>query len=204
MLEVRLATGAIVKTEKRMVRVRFTYEGQEFVETFIVLDLDDKFDIVLGMPWLARHDPVIDWEKRTLVRFGRDSGTVSDGPVAATHAPTDARDSPLETAPNAAVPERPGRARARAQEQQASASPPTAEGENVLISEIDTRFSANQEESPTSRGTDDAGESHASAVEADANLIGSILVNNKSQSDETPSTPGVDGLGEFDSSARGA
>ncbi|EGZ22934.1 hypothetical protein PHYSODRAFT_366850, partial [Phytophthora sojae] len=78
-----------------------------FVETFIVLDLDDKFDIVLGMPWLARHDPVIDWEKRTLVRFGRDSGTVSDGPVAATHAPTAARDSPLETSPNAAVPERP-------------------------------------------------------------------------------------------------
>ncbi|EGZ18259.1 hypothetical protein PHYSODRAFT_499075, partial [Phytophthora sojae] len=88
-----------------------------FVETFIVLDLDDKFDIVLGMPWLARHDPVIDWQKRTLVRFGRDSGTVSDGPVAATHASTGTRDSPLETAPNTAVPERPGRARAHAQEQ---------------------------------------------------------------------------------------
>ncbi|EGZ23941.1 hypothetical protein PHYSODRAFT_325107 [Phytophthora sojae] len=64
-----------------MVRVRSTYEDQEFVETFIVLDLDDKFDIVLGMPWLARHDPVIDWEKRTLVRFGRDSYDCARGVV---------------------------------------------------------------------------------------------------------------------------
>ncbi|KAK1930061.1 hypothetical protein P3T76_014295 [Phytophthora citrophthora] len=40
-----------------------------FVEDLIVLDLDDKFDLILGMPWLVRHDPVINWEKRTLVRF---------------------------------------------------------------------------------------------------------------------------------------
>ncbi|KAG6613822.1 reverse transcriptase [Phytophthora cinnamomi] len=87
LLEVRLATGAIVKTEKRVVNVRFSYKQQVFVEHFIVLDLDDKFDVVMGMPWLARHDPVIDWKKRTLVRFGRDSGTESDGPVTAAHAP---------------------------------------------------------------------------------------------------------------------
>ncbi|KAK1941100.1 hypothetical protein P3T76_007806 [Phytophthora citrophthora] len=58
-LEVRLATGAIVRTEKRVVRVRFSYKRRAFVEGLIVLDLDDKFDLVLGMPWLARHDPVI-------------------------------------------------------------------------------------------------------------------------------------------------
>ncbi|KAK1930273.1 hypothetical protein P3T76_014233 [Phytophthora citrophthora] len=58
-----------------------------FVEDLIVLDLDDKFDLVLGMPWLARHDPVINWEKRTLVRFNNIRATESDGPVSATHAP---------------------------------------------------------------------------------------------------------------------
>ncbi|KAK1939047.1 hypothetical protein P3T76_009122 [Phytophthora citrophthora] len=68
-LEVRLATGATVRTEKRVVRVRFSYKRRTFVEDLIVLDLDDKFDLVLGMPWLVRHDPVINWEKRTLVRF---------------------------------------------------------------------------------------------------------------------------------------
>uniref|UniRef100_H3H215 Retrotransposon gag domain-containing protein n=1 Tax=Phytophthora ramorum TaxID=164328 RepID=H3H215_PHYRM len=46
---------------------------KEFVDELIVLELDDKFDMVLGMPWLARHDPVIDWTKRTIVYFGSSS-----------------------------------------------------------------------------------------------------------------------------------
>ncbi|KAG1699706.1 hypothetical protein DVH05_012598 [Phytophthora capsici] len=83
-LGVRLATCATVRTEKRVVRVRFSYKRKTFVEDLIVLDLDDKFDLVLGMPWLARHDPVINWEKRTIVRFNNMSATESDGPVKAT------------------------------------------------------------------------------------------------------------------------
>ncbi|OWZ14579.1 reverse transcriptase [Phytophthora megakarya] len=54
-LEVRLATGAIVKTEKRVIRALFSYKHRVFVEELLVLDLDDKFNMVLGMPWLARH-----------------------------------------------------------------------------------------------------------------------------------------------------
>ncbi|KAJ8524562.1 hypothetical protein ON010_g16555 [Phytophthora cinnamomi] len=110
LLEVRLAADAIVKTEKRVMNVRFSYKQRVFVEHFIALELDDKFDVVTGMPWLARHDPVIDWKKRTLMRFGRNSGIESDGPVTAAHAPVGARGSPVETALNA-VPERPGSAR---------------------------------------------------------------------------------------------
>uniref|UniRef100_H3GE28 Retrotransposon gag domain-containing protein n=1 Tax=Phytophthora ramorum TaxID=164328 RepID=H3GE28_PHYRM len=88
LLEVRLATGVVVRTEKRIVRVRFSYQEKEFVDELIVLELDDKFDMVLGIPWLARHDPVIDWTKRTIVRFGSSSSaTESDGPVGAAHAP---------------------------------------------------------------------------------------------------------------------
>uniref|UniRef100_H3GFF6 Reverse transcriptase domain-containing protein n=1 Tax=Phytophthora ramorum TaxID=164328 RepID=H3GFF6_PHYRM len=61
---------------------------KEFVDELIVQFQDDKFDMVLGMPWLARHDPVIDWTKRTIVRFGNSSSaTESDGPVGAAHAP---------------------------------------------------------------------------------------------------------------------
>ncbi|KAG2959166.1 hypothetical protein PC119_g26797 [Phytophthora cactorum] len=41
-LEVRLATGATVRTEKRVVRVRFSYKHRVFVENLIVLDLDDE------------------------------------------------------------------------------------------------------------------------------------------------------------------
>ncbi|GMF18337.1 unnamed protein product [Phytophthora fragariaefolia] len=83
LLEVRLlATGVVVKTEKK------------FLDELIVLDLDDKFDMVLGMPWLARHDPVIDWAKRTIVRFRCSCATESGGPVGAAHAPPGACDPP--------------------------------------------------------------------------------------------------------------
>ncbi|KAE9025729.1 hypothetical protein PR001_g12354 [Phytophthora rubi] len=70
---------------------------------------DDKFDIVLGMPWLARHDPVIDWTKRTIVHFGSSGATVSDDPVGADRAPRGARDPPGETARRAAVSGHPAR-----------------------------------------------------------------------------------------------
>ncbi|GMF63397.1 unnamed protein product [Phytophthora fragariaefolia] len=94
LLEVRLATGVVVRTEKRVVRARFSYEEKKFVDELIVLDLDDKFGMVLGMPWPARHDPVIDWAKRTIVRFGSSGATECDGPVGAAHAPRGACDPP--------------------------------------------------------------------------------------------------------------
>ncbi|KAE9241242.1 hypothetical protein PF004_g7135 [Phytophthora fragariae] len=65
--------------------------------------------MVLGMPWLARHDPVIDWTKRTIVHFGSSSATVSDGPVGAARAPRGARDPPEEAARRAAVSGHPAR-----------------------------------------------------------------------------------------------
>ncbi|KAG2766930.1 hypothetical protein PC116_g17150 [Phytophthora cactorum] len=49
------------------------------------------------MPWLARHDPVVNWEKRTLVHFGRNA-TESDGPVSVAHAPQGASDRTVEAA----------------------------------------------------------------------------------------------------------
>ncbi|POM66772.1 Reverse transcriptase [Phytophthora palmivora] len=53
-------------TETRVIRSRFSYKHLVLVEGFIVQYLDDKFDVVRGMPWLTRHDPVIDWENRTV------------------------------------------------------------------------------------------------------------------------------------------
>ncbi|GMF34476.1 unnamed protein product [Phytophthora fragariaefolia] len=47
LLEVRLATGIVVRTQKRVGRVRFSYEEKTFVDELIMLDLDDRFDIVL-------------------------------------------------------------------------------------------------------------------------------------------------------------
>ncbi|GMF56377.1 unnamed protein product [Phytophthora fragariaefolia] len=104
LLEVQLATGFVVRTEKRVVRARFSNEEKKFVDELIVLDLDDKFDVVLGMPWLARHDPVIDWAKRTIMSFRSSGATEGGGPVSATHAPRGACDPAAETAaPRAAA-----------------------------------------------------------------------------------------------------
>ncbi|KAG3098893.1 hypothetical protein PI125_g15227 [Phytophthora idaei] len=88
-----------MRTEKRVVRVRFSYKHRVFVENLIVLALDDKLNLVLGMSWLDRH-AMINWEKRTLVRFGRNA-TESDGPVSVARAPQGAPDHSVEVAPNA-------------------------------------------------------------------------------------------------------
>ncbi|GMG17748.1 unnamed protein product [Phytophthora fragariaefolia] len=101
LLEVRLETGVLIRTKKRVVRARFSYEEKKFVGEHILLDLDDKFDMVLGMPWLARHDLVIDWAKRTIVRIRNSGATESDGPVGAAHTPRGACDPPTEAAKGA-------------------------------------------------------------------------------------------------------
>ena len=53
----RLATGASVTVNKRVVGIHYTIEGKEYDDDFIVLELDDKFDVILGLPWLRRCDP---------------------------------------------------------------------------------------------------------------------------------------------------
>ncbi|GMF56309.1 unnamed protein product [Phytophthora fragariaefolia] len=74
LLEVRLATDGIVRTEKRIVRARFSYEEKKFVDELIVLDLDDNSGV-----------------------------TESDGPVGVAHAPRGACDPPAEAARGAAA-----------------------------------------------------------------------------------------------------
>ncbi|KAF1321538.1 reverse transcriptase, partial [Globisporangium splendens] len=58
---VRLANGSTVKMPKRVVRLAIKCEDFRGEDEFILLDLDDKFDIILGMPWLKRYQPSIDW-----------------------------------------------------------------------------------------------------------------------------------------------
>ncbi|KAF1320873.1 reverse transcriptase, partial [Globisporangium splendens] len=60
---VRLANGSTVKMPKRVVRLAIKCEDFRGEDEFILLDLDDKFDLILGMPWLKRFQPSIDWMK---------------------------------------------------------------------------------------------------------------------------------------------
>ena len=57
MMTVCLATGASITVEKRVVRIYYTLEIEQYEDDFIVLDLDDTFDGILGLPWLRRYEP---------------------------------------------------------------------------------------------------------------------------------------------------
>ncbi|KAF1316914.1 reverse transcriptase, partial [Globisporangium splendens] len=65
-ITVRLATGATVTTTKYVTRLRVTHDGCQTEGDFIWLDLDDKFDVILGMPWLKKCQPIIDWNKQSI------------------------------------------------------------------------------------------------------------------------------------------
>ena len=62
----RLATGASITVEKRVVGIHYTLEGEQYNDDFIVLDLDEKFDVILGLPWLRRYEPRVSWQHRTV------------------------------------------------------------------------------------------------------------------------------------------
>ena len=53
-MTVRLVTGTPVTVMKRVVGISSTLKEVQYDDDFIVLDLDEKFDFILGLPWLRR------------------------------------------------------------------------------------------------------------------------------------------------------
>ncbi|CAH0489870.1 unnamed protein product [Peronospora farinosa] len=70
---VRLANGAIVKSEGVQVELDFSFSDFSCKEKFTVLGMESPYDPVLGMPWLAKHQPWIDWRTRTVARSTQDT-----------------------------------------------------------------------------------------------------------------------------------
>ncbi|GAX85799.1 hypothetical protein CEUSTIGMA_g13214.t1 [Chlamydomonas eustigma] len=62
--QVKLADGSYLDSDS-VLRTTFSLGKYKDVDTFHVLDLP-AFDIILGMPWLRRLNPRIDWKKRTM------------------------------------------------------------------------------------------------------------------------------------------
>ncbi|KAG3180729.1 hypothetical protein PC128_g15472 [Phytophthora cactorum] len=62
------ATNNFVRAESLRRSVFFSYEfdGFQGSEDFLVIELSGSFDCVFGIPWLARHQPHIDWLTRTV------------------------------------------------------------------------------------------------------------------------------------------
>ena len=49
---IRLATGVTKVGPRRTLRLKIELQGFNGFEEFYVLEMDDKYDIILGMPWL--------------------------------------------------------------------------------------------------------------------------------------------------------
>ena len=60
-MTVLFATGASIAVIKRVVGFHYTLEDLQYNDDFIVLDLDDEFDVILGLPWLGRYELRFSW-----------------------------------------------------------------------------------------------------------------------------------------------
>ena len=63
---IMMANGATNKTTQRLRGEALTLGSMEVTLDGIVTDLDEKFDIILGQPWLTRENPDIDWAARVV------------------------------------------------------------------------------------------------------------------------------------------
>ncbi|GMF59106.1 unnamed protein product [Phytophthora fragariaefolia] len=63
---VRLATGTRVTVPKVPMNLGVKFVDFDSVERCLVLDLDARYDLILAMAWLERHEPCIDWRSKTL------------------------------------------------------------------------------------------------------------------------------------------
>ncbi|KAE9346480.1 hypothetical protein PR003_g7411 [Phytophthora rubi] len=84
----RLATGSIVSTRKVTIPLSVKFDEFNSVELFIVLDMDDRYDLILGMPCLAKHELWIDWRSRTV---GASHNPLANRALAG-HVPSSSRD----------------------------------------------------------------------------------------------------------------
>ncbi|OWY96373.1 reverse transcriptase [Phytophthora megakarya] len=86
MISVRLATGTLVTVSKVSIDLNVKFLDFDSVERCLVLALDGRYDLILGMAWLESHEPWIDWKSKTL-------GATRSSPsgALASHEPTSAK-----------------------------------------------------------------------------------------------------------------
>ena len=65
---VKLADGKPRRVSRREVSLPYTFDGFRSNDNFLVIEMNYAFDCILGMPWLARYKPQIDWLARSVRR----------------------------------------------------------------------------------------------------------------------------------------
>ncbi|KAE8970943.1 hypothetical protein PR001_g27051, partial [Phytophthora rubi] len=67
-IAVKLADGKPLRAPRRAVSLAYAFDGFSTNDDFLVIELNYAFDCILGMPWLARYQPEIDWLARSVRR----------------------------------------------------------------------------------------------------------------------------------------
>ncbi|GMF30994.1 unnamed protein product [Phytophthora fragariaefolia] len=83
---VRPATVTRVTVPKVPVDLGVKFLDLDSVERCLVLDLDARYELILGMAWLEHHEPWIDWRSKPL-----GATHYSPSGALASHEPTSAR-----------------------------------------------------------------------------------------------------------------
>ena len=65
-MTMRLATGASITVKKCVFGIHYTLKGEQNDDDFIVLDLDDKFDVILRLPYLRKYEPRVSWQYQSV------------------------------------------------------------------------------------------------------------------------------------------
>ncbi|KAG2980721.1 hypothetical protein PC118_g11019 [Phytophthora cactorum] len=65
---VKLADGKSRRVAQREITLPYTFDGFRSEDDFLVIDMNYAFDCILGMAWLSRYQPVIDWLARSVKR----------------------------------------------------------------------------------------------------------------------------------------
>ncbi|CAK4198371.1 unnamed protein product [Aphanomyces euteiches] len=79
-----MADGSVAEQPRVLITLP-TRVGQ-FVsdETYFVIDLDERWDLILGMGWLEKHQPTINWKLKTISKSldtNKALGLVSNEPT---------------------------------------------------------------------------------------------------------------------------
>ena len=65
---IKLADGKPHRVSRREVSLPYTFDEFRSNDNFLVIEMNYAFDCILGMPWLARYKPQIDWLARSVRR----------------------------------------------------------------------------------------------------------------------------------------
>ncbi|CAI5704779.1 unnamed protein product [Peronospora farinosa] len=65
---VKLADGQPKRVPRKTVVLPYTFDGFQSNDEFLVYEMNYAFDCILGIPWLSRYQPKIDWLSRSVKR----------------------------------------------------------------------------------------------------------------------------------------